>query len=392
MWLGRQLWAEIDLDAVAANVQAIRGRIGPHPEIMAVVKANGYGHGAAPAARAALEGGATRLGVASIEEALVLRRAGIVAPVLVLGFTPPWEAQRVVEFDITPTVTTKRLALALAHFSAQAGVVTPVHLKVDTGMNRFGLAVDEAEPFVRFLRELPSLHIEGIYSHFASADETDKTFTLQQFRDFMAVAERLPDIPLRHIANSAGALDLPELALDMVRPGIALYGCYPSCEVDRGTPLAPAFALKARVVRVHGLEPGQTVSYGRTWTAKRRTRVAVIPCGYADGLPRALSNKGSVLVRGERAPILGRVCMDQTIIDVTDIPGVAIDDEVVLFGRQGEAVLPVEEIADHAGTINYEILCGISQRVPRLYRWHGEFQRMQTLLGEVELTPEAAVV
>lgn len=391
MWLGRQLWAEVDLDAVAANVRAIRGRIGAHPEIMAVVKANGYGHGSVAVARAALDAGATRLGVASIEEALVLRQAGLTAPILVLGFTPPWEAPKVVEFDITPTVTTKRLALALAHFSAQAGVVTPVHLKVDTGMNRFGLAQNEVEPFARFLRQLPSLTVEGIYSHFASADETDKTFTLHQYRAFMAVAERLPDIPLRHIANSAGALDLPELALDMVRPGIALYGCYPSCEVDTATPLAPAFTLKARVVRVHDLAPGDTVSYGRTWTALRATRVAVIPCGYADGLPRALSNKGSVLVRGARAPILGRVCMDQTIIDVTDIPGVAIDDEVVLFGRQGEAVLPVEEVAEHAGTINYEILCGISQRVPRLYRWHGEIARVQTLLGEVDLTPEAAL-
>ncbi|MCX6020825.1 MAG: alanine racemase, partial [Chloroflexi bacterium] len=357
-------------------------------EIMAVVKANGYGHGAVAVAGAALDAGASRLGVASIEEAVVLRRGGVTAPVLVLGSTPPWEAETLVRMRITPTVASKRLALALARCASESGVLMPVHLKVDTGMNRYGLAPDDVEPFARFLQELPGLHIEGIFSHFASADETDKSFTHRQYRDFMAVAERLPEIPLRHIANSAGALDTPELALDMVRPGIALYGCYPSCEVGHEAPLTPAFTLKARVVRVHEVQEGETVSYGRTWTAPRRSRVAVVPCGYADGLPRALSNRGAMLVRERLAPILGRVCMDQTVVDVTDIPGVAVDDEVVIFGRQGSAAIPVEQLAEWSGTINYEILCGISLRAPRVYLRKGQPVQVQTLLGEHVVTPE----
>ena len=390
MWLSRPLWAEIDLDAIAHNVGEIRRHAGSHAQIIAVVKANAYGHGAVPVAQAVLEAGAQRLAVACVDEAVALRQAGITAPMLIMGYVPPWEARKVVEYGLTATVTTKQLALALSHFSEQAGVVTPVQLKVDTGMNRFGLSPDEAVAFGLFLTGLPCLMTEAIYTHFSSADEVDKSFTLKQFEVFTAIADQLPHILLRHVANSAAALDLPELALDFVRPGISLYGCRPSPDAGKTADLRPAGSLKARIVRIQDLAAGDSVSYGRTWTASQPTRVALVPCGYADGLPRLLSNRGAVLVRGQRAPIIGRICMDACIVDVTSVPGVAEDDEVVIFGRQGDAVIPVEEVAAQAGTISYEVLCAIGARVPRVYRRGGRVVRIDTLLGEQDISPEMA--
>lgn len=390
MQQGRPLWTEIDLDAVAHNLAAIRRRIGPQSQIMAVVKANAYGHGLVPVAKAALESGASCLGVACVDEGVALRQGGITAPIVVMGYLPPWEAPQVVQHYLTPTITTPESAQALAALCAQEGVRLPVHLKVDTGMGRLGVTPGEVPGLVKLLSELPPLTLEGIYTHFAVADEADKAYTLQQFRIFNEVVSQIvrQDRPLRrHVANSAAIADLPELALEMVRPGIALYGCYPSRAVGRSLDLRPALAMKSWIVRLHDLAPGEAVSYGRTWTARKPARIALIPCGYADGLPRLLSNKGSVLIRGQRAPIRGRICMDQFMVEVTHLPEVASHDEVVIIGRQGEEEIPVEEVAAQAQTISYEVLCAISARVPRFYFRSGQVVGHTTLLGEQDCPP-----
>lgn len=377
-WQGRPTWAEIDLGALKGNVRALKERVGPRCQLLAVVKANAYGHGAVMAARSALEAGATRLGVACPDEGVELRRAEIAAPIVVLGYTPPCEAEKAVKQGLTPTVNSLEHAEAVAQASQRLGRITPVHLKVETGMNRFGLDRKPLLTLARALGSMPALRLEGAYTHFACADEADKSFTWRQFEEFMAVAGEL-DLPIRHVANSAAILDLPEMALDMVRAGIAIYGLYPSAAVSRSVALRPVLSLRSRVARVRDLAPGETVSYGRTWAAAAPSRVALVPCGYADGLPRLLSNSGAVLVRGRRAPIIGRICMDLTVVDVTAIDGVAEGDEVVALGTQGQEAVTAEEIASHAGTISYEVLCGISRRVPRVYKEGGKVLAVETM-------------
>ncbi|MDP2726043.1 MAG: alanine racemase [Dehalococcoidia bacterium] len=370
-WRGRPTWAEIDLGALKGNVKALKGHIGPGCQLLAVVKANAYGHGAPAVARAVLEAGASCLGVACPDEGVELRLAGIQAPILILGYTSSSEAEKVISHSLTPTVNSLEQAEAVARAAQALGRVTPVHLKVDTGMNRFGLDREGVLKLAGAVGAMPALRLEGAYTHFACADEEDKSFTLHQFEEFLAIVDRL-DLSLRHVANSAAVLDLPQTALDMVRPGIALYGLYPSAAVSRSVPLKPVLSLKSRVARVNPLAAGETVSYGRTWTARSPSRIALMPCGYADGLPRLLSNRGSVLLRGQRAPIVGRICMDLTMADVTDIEGVAEGDEVVIIGTQGQETIAAEEIAAQAGTISYEVLCGISRRVPRIYHEGGK--------------------
>ncbi|MBI2303510.1 MAG: alanine racemase [Chloroflexi bacterium] len=387
VWFGRPAWAEVDLDAIQHNVRELRRCIGPRPEMLAVVKANAYGHGAVPVAETVLAAGAQRLGVFCADEGVQLRQAGIGVPIHVLGYTPPWEAEKVVRHRLTPTVNSRQLALALARFAAKEGAPLPVHLKVDTGLSRFGLPPQEVEDFARFVAALSSLETEGLFTHFATADEADKAFTRKQFAAFLTVAQRLPPIPFRHVANSATTMDLPEMALDMVRPGIAIYGAYPSPEVGRSLSLKPALALKSRIARLHRLAPGEGVSYGLTWVAQQPTHIALITIGYADGLPRCLSNRGAVLLRGQRAPIIGRICMDQCVVDVTHIPDVSLNDPVVVIGRQGEAEITADEVASLAGTISYEILCGISARVPRVYLRGGRVVRVTTLVEEETPAP-----
>lgn len=363
---GHRTWVEVDLEALAHNVRYLKAR-GGRAQLLAVVKANGYGHGAVGVSRALLAAGADRLGVIGVEEGEQLRRAGITAPVLVMGYTPLSQAEKVVELSLTPTVSSYQLGLALARAAARRGRTLPVHVKVDTGLNRFGLPPREAIALARALATLPGLRMEGLFSHFACADEEDQGYTQQQYRDFLAVAQQLPGVPIRHVANTAALLRLPETALDMVRPGIGLYGCYPAPQMAGCLPLRPALSLKSRVARLTALAPGQGVSYGLTWRASRPSLIALVMCGYGDGLPRALSNRGFVLIRGRRAPIVGRVCMDMCMVDVTDITDVAVGDEVVLIGRQGDEVISAEEVAALCGTISYEIFCGITARVPRLY-------------------------
>ncbi len=387
-WLGRPVWADIDLDALAHNIRELKRRAGS-AQLMAVVKANAYGHGAIAVARAALAAGADRLGVICLDEGEELRRACITAPILIMGFTPVSQAERAVELSLTPTVSSQQMALALARFAVEKGVTVTIHLKIETGLNRYGLPPEQLLPLAESLRQLPGLDVEGLFTHFATGDAADKSYVRLQFQRFTQVADKLPWVRMRHAANTANLIDMPELALDMVRPGIGIYGCYPSPHMQRSVDLRPVLSLKSRVARLRRLEPGESVSYGCTWTATRPSVVALVMCGYGDGLRRELSNKGNVLIRGRRAPIIGRIAMDMCITDVTDIPYVALDDEVVIIGRQRDDEIPAEEVAALCGTINYEILTGISARVPRVYRRGGRIVAVQTLLDKA--APETSL-
>jgi alanine racemase len=374
-------WAEIDLDAIAQNAAGLKARAGGRAELMVAVKANAYGHGAVPVARAAIEGGATRLAVHRTLEGVQLRQAGIAAPILIMGYTVPAESGRVVRWNLTPTVNSKPQAEALSEAAVAQRRALPVHVKVDTGMSRYGLLPDEVLDFVRFLSGLPGLELEGLYTHHCVADLADKAFTRHQFSVYVDVVKRLEEagfaFPLKHVSNSATTLDLPEMALDMVRCGIALYGLRPSDEVEPAIPLRPALALKSRLARVRTLPAGASISYGRTHITDRPTRVALVPVGYGDGYHRILSNRGTVLIHGRRAPIVGRVCMDQFVVDVSHIPAARLHDEVVLIGRQGTEHIPAEEVARWAETINYEVTTSLLPRVVRIYLRGGkEVERM----------------
>ena len=382
-WQEGRVWAEIDLDALAHNVRILKSQA-KGAALLAVVKANAYGHGAVAMARAAVAAGADRLGVICIDEGEQLRRADITAPILVMGHTPAEEARRLVDLSLTPSVVSREVALALARVASERGIEVAVHLKVDTGLNRYGLPPSEAADLGRWLRDLGGIQVEGLFTHFASADEGDKSYALEQHRLFLSAAEQLDWVPIRHVSNTATLLDMPDMSLEMVRPGLGIYGCYPSAQVNRSLPLRPALSLKSRVARLTSLAPGESVSYGRAWRAPRPSLIGLVLCGYADGLPRALSNRGSALVRGQRAPIVGRVCMDMCMVNLSDIPDVAVDDEVVIIGRQGEEEISADEVAELCGTISYEILCGISARVSRLYLRQGRIVSRQTLVLELQ--------
>ncbi len=362
-------WAEIDLAALASNVRALRSLIRPTVELIAVVKADAYGHGAVPVARTALRAGASRLAVHRLEEGVTLRRAGIHAPILILGYVPVAAIPTLIRSRLTPTVNTPDVVRAL---DAQLTFSYPVHVKVDTGLSRYGLVPEEVLPFVELIRTTRHLRLEGVYTHFATADETDSGPMRVQFQRFLDVLQTLNargyTVPLRHACNSAATLRFPQAHLDAIRPGVVLYGLSPSTEWPSPIPLHPVLTLKSLVTRVHTLPPGTAVGYGRTFIAKKTTRVALVPIGYGDGYPRLLSNRGAVLIRGRRAPILGRVSMDQIVVDVSHIPDVRVEDPVVVIGRQGEEEIRVEEVAAWAQTINYEITTGITARVPRVYR------------------------
>jgi alanine racemase len=365
-WTGRPCWAEIDLDAIAHNVRALVIRAAP-AKLYAIVKANAYGHGAVPVAQAALEAGAVGLGVVCVDEGEELRLAGIDAPVLVVGSTSVTEAARIVELRLTPVVGSMQMALALSRFAAAAGVTQKVHLELESGLNRYGLPLEELMPFAESARALPNIEVEGLFTHFAAAEEGDASFTRSQFDALIEASARLPWIPVRHCAASASVLNAPDMKLDMVRAGIAIYGYQPAPGIAGELELRKALSLKSRIARTIDVEVGGTVGYGRTWTAERPSKVALVMCGYADGYRRALSNKASVLVRGQRAPIAGRIAMDMCKVDVTDVPGAAVDDEAVLIGEQGGASIDADELAELADTISWEILAGISARVPRRY-------------------------
>lgn len=360
------------------NLAATRRLLRPGVGVVAVVKANAYGLGAVPVARAALSAGATALAVARVSEAVELREAGLRAPILNLAHTPPEEADLAVAYGVTPAVADPDAAESLALSAQRRGTQVPVHLKVDTGLSRFGAQPGEWPALLARVAALPELRVEGIASHFATADEPDLGFAREQlarFREALAQARVLGLRPsVAHIANSAGVLALPEAHLDLVRLGITLSGHYPSPYVPRGVDLLPAVALKARLARVFCLPAGASVGYGQTFVTMRPTVAGLVPAGYADGMPRALSGRGAALVRSQRAPLLGRVSMDQCVVDLTDLPPVSPGEEVVLFGRQGEAWLTLDEFAGWADTIVHEALCRVGPRVPRVYR-DGEMER-----------------
>lgn len=369
----RPVWAEIDLDALCSNVREIRRITNPRAEIMAIVKANGYGHGVEQVSRAALKSGAGWLGVSLLQEALELRRQGMQAPILILGYTPEQDAGEVVANDISQTVFSREGGLALAAAAHKLGKKARVHIKIDTGMGRIGFpATGETVDIISKLGRLPGMEIEGIFTHFAIADAPDKSYTEQQFMKLQQMVKQLAVqgvyIRWRHCANSPAVIDLPYTHMDLVRPGIIIYGLYPSPTVRHDLiALKPVMSLKAQVAFVKEVVTGASISYGCTFVATGTTRIATIPLGYADGYPRPLSNKAEVLIGGRRAPVVGTVCMDQLMVDVGHIQGVQSGDEVVLIGRQGSDEITADELAGHIGTINYEIITRISDRVPRVY-------------------------
>lgn len=367
----RPVWVEVDLEAIRHNLAEIRRLVGPTVEIMAVVKAEAYGHGGVKVAKTALQAGASRLSVALPEEGIALREAGITAPVLVFSPLQTDQAETMVRYNLTPTLCMLEPAVALSRAATAAGKKVPFHVKIDSGMNRIGIPASEGVVFIKKVLPLPGLAFEGIFSHLATADEQDKEYAKYQIKIFNKVivdlkAEGL--IPSKvHLANSAGIIDLPLSHYNLVRPGIILYGMYPSTEVQTDKiQLQPAFALKTKVVFINRVPRGSAVSYGRKYVTPTESTIVTIPIGYADGWSRRLSGKAQALISGKRFPIVGTICMDLCMMDVGDEP-VEIGQEVVLIGSQGSERITVEEICDHLGTINYEVTCMISDRVPRRY-------------------------
>jgi len=380
-------WTEVNLDVIAQNVKNIRKLIGKKREFMAVVKGNAYGQDILEVSPVVLENGATRLAVARLEEGIILRKAGITVPILVLGLTLKQQAEFLVSYNITPAVCEFEMIEKLSESAVQMNKMTKIHLKVDTGMGRIGIFPYNVLRFIKRIKALKNVEIEGIFTHFSVADEKDKFYTEEQFRKFIEILTILEkegiSIPIKHVGNSATLLDLPHMWLDMVRPGIAIYGLYPSKEVKKTINLIPTQQFKTKIVFIKELPRGESISYGRTYVTKRRIRVASLPVGYADGYNRLLSNQGEVLVRGQRVPIIGRVCMDQCMIDVTTLTQVEIGDEVVLWGRQGEEIITVEEIAQKIRTINYEIVhMPDKKRVPKLFIKDGKPWKVKTMLEE----------
>ena len=369
----RPTWLEIDLSAIANNTRAMKQLVGPDVRVLVSLKADGYGHGALKVARTALHNGASMLGVATVSEATPLREAGITAPILVFGYVPLWQMREAVRLDLTITLYTLDAARALSRAAMALGKTARVHVKVDTGMSRLGIRserIDEILALLRAIRELPNLELEGLFTHFAKADSADHTHAHLQLARFQEVLHRIEleglRPPLVHAANSAATLMLPEARFDMVRPGIALYGLEPSPDVRLPEEFQPALAFKTQVAQVKLIPAGEGISYGGTFVTEQPTWIAVLPVGYADGFRRAPANWGSVLIHGQEAPLLGRVCMDQSMVDISHIPEVRVGDEVVLIGRQGNAALTAETVAQRLGTINYEVVAEILARVPRV--------------------------
>ncbi len=370
------IWAEIDLDAIKHNVSAFK-ESAKGSRIIAVIKANAYGHGAVETAKLLSENGIDGFAVSSLREAIELRRAGIKGLILILGYTSPADAEALVDHNISQTVFSKEYALALSEKLNVTGKKLNIHIKLNTGMNRLGFNCknpDEAAKEIAEILRLDCFGFEGIFTHFAAADrggDPELEFTKLQADCFLAVCNALANLgfspEIRHCCNSAGIITMPHMHLDAVRLGISLYGLTPDTSLPLPIKLQPAMSFKSTVAMVHTAESGDTVSYGRTFKAEKETLLATIPVGYADGYPRLLSGKGEVLINGSRCKIVGRVCMDQLVADITHLPDTKVGDEVVLFGRQGNEYISIEEIAELCGTINYEIICGISRRVPRHY-------------------------
>jgi len=367
-------YAEISLEAIGHNIREVKKRLPEGVKLLGVVKANAYGHGAVPVA-SYLENQVDYFATATIEEAVELRENGISAPILILGYVSPSQYGDLVEYDITQTIDSYAQALALEKEAARQNRKAKAHLAVDTGMTRIGFQVTEhdADEAAK-IADLPHIELEGMFTHFSCADQEDKTYCSMQMEKYdkmtALLAERGVTIPLRHICNSAGIMEFDDHRFEMVRSGIITYGIYPSEEVKKERlDLIPVLSWKSHVIHVKEVGPGIGVSYGATYvTEKPMTRIATVSAGYADGYPRALSNQGCVLIHGKKAPIIGRICMDQMMVDVTDIPDVQVEDVVTLVGTDGDETITIEEIANPAARFDYEMLCDISSRVTRVYK------------------------
>lgn len=384
-------WAEVDLDRIAANVKAIKGQVWRTSELMAVVKADAYGHGVSQVVPTLLEAGADRLAVSMLDEAIELRAQHVTAPILVLSYTDPRRADEIVKHKITQTVYSWDLVHAINAAGERRGELVNIHIKVDTGMGRVGLVAGfNTIREIEEISKLPFIAIEGVFTHFATADEEDSTYTRQQFGQFLSLCQELERmgiyIPIKHCCNSAATLRYPEYALDMVRPGLILYGQLPANAEGFKDEFSSAMQLKSNVIHTKTLAKGSSVSYGRTFTTKRETKIATVPIGYADGYTRIMSGKAHALVHGVRVPVVGSICMDACMLDVTDVPGdVLVGDEVVLFGRQAKpdgsiSEITIDEVASWAGTISYEVTALIGKRVPRVYIQNGERVAVETVL------------
>ena len=374
MKLPSRIQADIDLDAFAFNLESIKNNLKEDTKIITVLKADGYGHGALPLAREAVKDPRVwGVAVATVEEAEELRQGGIRKPLLILGYTYEENYEQIAREEFRPAVFKLSMARKLSQAAVKNNTVVNVHIKIDTGMSRIGYRdLETAVPEIMEISRLPGIRIEGLFTHFARADEKKTDPAYVQFRKFQEFQKALEaqglEIPICHCSNSAGIIRMPEANLNAVRAGVILYGLYPSEDVEKEpVPLKPVMELKSHIAYIKTVEAGVQISYGGTFTTQRETRVATIPVGYADGYARGLSNKGSVLICGKRAPILGRVCMDQFMVDVTDIPQAQELDEVVLLGRSGDEQITMEELGELSGRFNYEFACCISKRVPRIY-------------------------
>ena len=375
----QRVYAAVDLDAICYNMEHMHANLKPGTRMIGVIKTDGYGHGAVPIGRE-LEKLDYVFGyaVATAEEALILRHAGITKPILILGYTFPYCYEELIRQEVRPAVFRQDTIDELAACAARLHKTVKVHIKVDTGMTRVGIRPDESGlAFVDKVLHTEGIELEGIFTHFARADETDKSCArkqLDRFREFIRQIEKSFDysIPVKHCSNSAGIVELPEANMDVVRAGITLYGLWPSDEVSRDiVPLKPALTLKSHIVYIKEVDEGVAISYGGTYVTPKKMRVATIPVGYGDGYPRGLSNKGHVLIRGKKAPILGRVCMDQFMVSVEDIPDAQEGDEVTLIGTDGAEQITMEELGGLSGRFNYELACDLGKRIPRVYTKDG---------------------
>ena len=378
----RPVWAEINLDKLAYNMREVR-RLAKSENIIAVVKADAYGHGAVDVAPVLLENGANMLAVAVQSEAMELRRSGIECPIMILGFTPPDLIDNLLKYDIEQTVYSYEFAKELSKMALKENKIAKIHIALDTGMGRIGyLPNDECAFEVYNISKLPNILIVGMFCHFSTADEKDKTYTYEQVKKYDDFYEKLKAkkvyIKMRHIANSAAIIDLPETHYEAVRPGIIIYGYYPSDEVNKEKiNLKPVMTLKTNVVHLKTLPGGEYVSYGRKYKTQKESIIATLPIGYADGYTRLLFQKGKVIIKGEFAPVIGKICMDQCMVDVTSIHGVKIGDEVILIGEDEKNKFTADTIAQLIGTISYEVVCMIGKRVPRVYTKNGEVVKIR---------------
>lgn len=371
MIMHRPTWVEIDLNALRHNLSALKKRVGPQIKILGIVKADAYGHGDYEVSRVLLNNGVEMLGIAIVEEGIQLREKGIKTPLLILGGIFEEQIDTVIQYGLTPTVYDLKLAEVLSKRAYYFNTIMKVHVYVDTGMGSIGVKYDKAIEFIKVVKNLKNFHIEGIYTHCSSSDEKDSAFTnlqIKRFRDILTALDSMNAcIPLRHMANSGAILGYPEAYFTMVRPGLSLYGLYPSEDVSRDIGIRPVMSFKTRIIHIKEMDTGDVVGYGRGYNITKPTRVATLPLGYDDGYSRLLSNQGEVLIRDKKASIVGRVCMDQCFVDVTNIKDVSVGDEVVLYGSQGQETIPIESIAKQLDTIPYEVTCSISKRVPRIY-------------------------